>query len=140
MGSIRFHKCSSNECADEVDYVRGIYWRMKWTDLPKFNYVVVTNNEHPEYWQNRKLRNIKIFDLQQKNDIGDGKTRYDGWKIQLGDYDDTDFLQNYTKSPVSIIDPKYNEEHNSIYHHFDDYAVIKRDIWVEVRYLDFIDI
>ena len=140
MATIRFYKSSTTECADEVDYVRSIYWRMKWTDMPKFNYVVVTNNENPEYWQNRKLRNIKIFDLQQKNDIGDGKTRYDGWKIQLGDYDDTDFLLNYTKSPVSIIDPKYNEEHNSIYHHFDDYSVTNRNIWVEVRYIDFIDL
>lgn len=135
MTSIRFYKSSTTECADEVDYVRGIYSRMKWTDMPKFNYIIVTNNEHPEYWQNRKLRNIKIFDLQQKNDIGCGKTRYDGVMIKLGDYDDTDFLQNYTKTPISIIDPKYNEEHNSLYHHFDDYSMSKRDIWVEVRYM-----
>lgn len=66
MASIRYYKSSQSECADEVDYVRGIYWRMNWTELPKFNYVVVTKNEHPEFWQNRTLRNIKIFDLQQK--------------------------------------------------------------------------
>ena len=63
MASVRFHKSSTTESADEVDYVRAIYWRMKWTDLPKFNYVIVTYNEHPEHWENRKLRCIKIFDF-----------------------------------------------------------------------------
>ena len=140
MATIRFYKSSNSECADEVDYIRAIYWRMKWTDMPKFNYIKVTNNENPEYWQNRKLRNIKIFDLEQKNDIGDGKIRYDGVMIKIGDYDDTDFLLNFTKTPISIIDPDYNAEHNSIYHHFDDYAVSNRDIWVEVRFIDFIDL
>ena len=139
MTSVRFYKSSQTESADEVDYVRGLYWRMKWTDMPKFNYIKVTNNQNPEYWQNRTLRNIKIFDLQQKNDIGDGKIRYDGVMIKIGDHDDTDFLQNYTKTPISIIDPQYNAEHNSIYH-FDDYDGSARDIWVEVRYLDFIDL
>jgi hypothetical protein len=140
MASVRFYKSSTSESADEVDYVRGIYWRMKWTDLPKFNYIIVTYNEHPEDWDNRKLRNIRIFDLEQKNDIGDGKTRYDGWMIKFGDYDDIDFLQNYTKRPVSIIDPKYNEEHNSIYNFYNFLDKTYRDIWVEVKYLDFPDL
>ena len=140
MASVRFYKSSATESADEVDYVRGIYWRMKWTDLPKFNYIIVTNNECPEDWGNRKLRHIRIFDLEQKNDIGDGKSRYDGWMIRLADCDDTDFLQNYTKRPVSIIDPKYNEEHNSIYNFYNFLDKTYRNIWVEVRYLDFPDL
>jgi hypothetical protein len=139
MASARFYKSSNSECADEVEYVRAIYWRMKWTDLPKFNYIKVTYNEHPEHWNNLKLRHIRIFDLQQKNDIGDGKIRYDGVMIKIGDYDDTDFLLNYTKTPISIVDPNYNAEHNTIYH-FDDWDGSARDIWVEVRYLDIIDL
>ena len=111
---------------------------MQW-ELPKFNYVIVTNNEHPEYWGNRTLRNIKIFDLQQKNDIGDGKTRYDGWIIKT-DGEDAYYRTNYSKTPISIIDPKYNKEYNSIYNFYDFAYQTNRDIWVEVKYLDFIDL
>lgn len=75
----------------------------------------------------------------KKNDLGDGKTRYDGWIIKT-DGEDANYRTNYSKTPISIINPKYNEEHNSIYHHFDDYSVIKRDIWVEVRFVDYSDI
>jgi hypothetical protein len=60
--------------------------------------------------------------------------------IKFGDYDDIDFLQNYTKRPVSIIDPKYNEEHNSIYNFYNFLDKTYRDIWVEVKYLDFPDL
>ena len=70
MASVRFYKSTATESADEVDYVRGIFWRMKWTDLPKFNYIIVTNNECPADWGNRTLRNIRIFDLEQKSCIG----------------------------------------------------------------------
>jgi hypothetical protein len=66
MASVKYYKSSQSECVDEVDYVRGIYWRMNWTDLPKFTYVIVTNNECPADWGNRKLRSIKIFDLEKK--------------------------------------------------------------------------
>jgi hypothetical protein len=137
MATIRFYKSSPSECADEVDYVRAIYWKMQW-ELPKFNYVIVTYNECPEYWGNQKLRYIKIFDLEQKNEINDGKVRYDGWIIKI-DGEDADYRTNYSKTPISIIDPKYNEEHNSIYNFY--YFVDKtyRDIWVEVRYFDLTD-
>ena len=137
MATIRFYKSSPSECMDEVDYVRAVYWKMQW-ELPKFTYVIVTNNECPADWGNRKLRSIKIFDLEQKNDISDGKIRYDGWIIKT-DGEDANYRTNYSKTPISIIDPKYNEEHNSICNFYEFVNETYRDIWVEVKYLDLTD-
>ena len=138
MATFRFHKSTESECMDEVDYVRAIFWKMQW-ELPNFTYIIVTNNEFPEYWGNRKLRNIKIFDLEQKNNMSDGKIRYDGWMIKI-DGEDANYRLNYSKTPISIIDPKYNNEHNSIYSFYDFVNKTYRDIWVEVKYFDFNDL
>jgi len=138
MATVRYYKSSESECMDEVDYVRGIYWKMQW-ELPIFTYLIVTNNECPEYWGNRKLRSIKIFDLEQKNDIIDGKIRYHGSIIRI-DGEDANYRNNYSKTPITIIDPQYNKEQNSVYNFYDFLYKTNRDIWVEVRYLDFIDL
>ena len=29
MATVRYYKSSESECMDEVDYVRGIYWKMQ---------------------------------------------------------------------------------------------------------------
>lgn len=129
--SIRYQKLSRTECLDEIDYIRGIYWVMKWDNMPDFTYVIINRNENPAAKNNRTLRNIQIFDLLQTPSKVNNKFIYYGWEIILDDN-----LETYSKKQLTIINPTYddtlNKKENTLYEYGD--SLNKRNIWIEVRY------
>lgn len=129
--SIRYQKLSQDECLDEIDYIIGIYWVMKWDNMPDFTYVIVNRNENPAANNNRTLRNIQIFDLLQTPFKVNDKFIYYGWQITLDDN-----LKTYSKNQITIINPNYddtlNKKDNTLYEF--GQSLNKRNIWIEVRY------
>jgi hypothetical protein len=125
--SVRFEKLSDSECLDEIDYIRGIYWTMKWDNMPEFTYIIINRNENPKDFNNKTLRNIQIFDLLQTPNKSDDKFIYYGWEIIKDD------SYSYLKKKITIINPTYedtlNKKDNTMYKYND------RKIWIEVRYL-----
>lgn len=133
--SIRYQKLSQAECVDEIDYIRGIYWVMKWDNMPDFTYVIINRNENPAANNNRTLRNIQIFDLLQTPSKVDGKFIYYGWQITLDDN-----LKTYSKNQITIINPTYddtlNKKENTSYKYDNSFNKLnERTIWIEVRYI-----
>ena len=133
--SIRYQKLSQAECVDEIDYIRGIYWVMKWDNMPDFTYVIINKNENPAANNNRTLRNIQIFDLLQTPSKVDGKFIYYGWQITLDDN-----LKTYSKNQITIINPTYddtlNKKENTSYKYDNSFNKLnERTIWIEVRYI-----
>ena len=133
--SIRYQKLSHAECLDEIDYIRGIYWVMKWDNMPDFTYVIINRNENPEDNNNRILRNIQIFDLLQTPSKVNDKFIYYGWEITLDQN-----LKTYSKNQITIINPTYddtlNKKENTFYKYADSFNKLNdRTIWIEVRYI-----
>ena len=130
--SIRYQKLSQVECLDEIDYIRGIYWGMKWDNMPDFTYVIINRNENPANNNNRTLQNIQIFDLLQTPFKVNDKFIYYGWLITLDDN-----LKTYSKNQITIINPTYedtlNKKDNTLYEF--GLSLNKRNIWIEVRYI-----
>ena len=129
--SIRYQKLSEAECLDEIDYIIGIYWVMKWDNMPDFTYVIINRNENPAVNNNRTLRNMQIFDLLQTPFKVNDKFIYYGWQITLDDD-----LKTYSKNQITIINPTYddtlNKKENTLYEF--GHSLDKRNIWIEVRY------
>ena len=130
--SIRYTKLYEDECLDEIDYIRGIYWVMKWNDMPEFTYVIINRNENPKInndFDNSTMRNIQIFDLLQTPNKSDDKFIYYGWEITL----DKSNSQSYFKKRITLINPTYedtlNKKDNTLYKYNE------RKIWIENRYL-----
>ena len=126
--SIRNLQLSQSECLDEIDYIRGIYWRMKWDNMPDFTYIIINRNENPKDYNNRTLRNIHIFDLHQTPSKFNSKFIYYGFEITLDDN-----LETYSKKNITIINPSYEDTLNKKHNTF--YTYNERKIWIEVRYI-----
>ena len=133
MSIIRYQKLTQPQCLDEIDYIRGIYWVMKWDNMPEFTYVIINRNENPAANKNRTLRNIQIFDLLQTPSKVNDKFIYYGWEITLDDN-----LETYSKKKITIINPTYhdtlNKKENTFYKYNND-SLNERTIWIEVRYI-----
>ena len=133
--SIRYQKLSQAECVDEIYYIGGIYWVMKWDNMPDFTYVIINRNENPANNNNRTLRNIQIFDLLQTPSKVNDKFIYYGWQITLDDD-----LKTYSKNQITIINPTYddtlNKKENTSYKYDNSFNKLnERTIWIEVRYI-----